>query len=279
MRFIISENNKGIVKLTYHHDQGNQIDVNLGDLFADLMNCDFGRFLDILKVENKKLNNNTKTDTLRTVFLELCKENLPYPISAFFYFFMVNLISPLTDKLNMIIQTLEVHLGLISFSKRIYGSISSSKGENFEMSEWITKVEYMNGSFYEYIDISFINELLEFCLYHVFKYKIKINICENCGKYFVPYIKSNEKYCNNLFRGNKTCKQVGYENSDLIKVYRTAYKTRNAFKNRNIKNKPRVAEDFREWADEAKKMLEEAKNDKITFKEFKEWLSYKEDGI
>ena len=29
-------------------------------------------------------------------------------------------------------------------------------------------------------------------------------ICENCGKYFIPKNKSNEKYCNNIFKNGKT---------------------------------------------------------------------------
>ncbi len=117
---------------------------------------------------------------------------------------------------------------------------------------------------------------MQFCVYQVIKTKIQINKCANCGKYFVPYSKSSEIYCSNPYKGNRTCKQIGYENKiksdEFMKVYRTAYKTKNATKNRNIANNTHAGEYFNEWVTKAKQKLEEAKAGKISLEKFKEWL-------
>lgn len=53
-------------------------------------------------------------------------------------------------------------------------------------------------------------------LFNVMFYRLKlsgakINKCQNCGKYFIPKVKSNEKYCDRTSPQNpdKTCKEYG----------------------------------------------------------------------
>lgn len=88
---------------------------------------------------------------------------------------------------------------------------------------------------------------------------IQIKRCQNCNKYFVPLVRSDEIYCDNIFENGKTCKQLGYENKvkndEVLSQYRKIYKTQNARKQRNS-HIPQIAERFKAWADFAKKQLE-----------------------
>lgn len=124
-----------------------------------------------------------------------------------------------------------------------------------------------------------------FILFTIFKslsLNIKFNKCKNCGKYFVPTAKSNEIYCTRIYRNNKTCRDIGYENSvqsdKISKAYRNAYKTQNAKKQRN-KNIPNIDDKFSYWATEAKEMYKLCKDNKIKFNEFNKWLKDHQDWI
>lgn len=58
-----------------------------------------------------------------------------------------------------------------------------------------------------------------------------IKRCKNCGKYFISNNLKETKYCNNIFKNNKTCKQIGKEityknslkNDKLLDMYRKRY--------------------------------------------------------
>jgi len=101
--------------------------------------------------------------------------------------------------------------------------------------------------------------------------EIKINQCENCGMYFLPTKRADEIYCNNVYKNNRTCRELGYENKlrsdELLKAYRKAYKAKNIWKNRNIHN-PKAVEHYNNWYVHAKKQLALAQADKITLDEF-----------
>ena len=75
---------------------------------------------------------------------------------------------------------------------------------------------------------------------------IIIKKCANCGKYFIPSNRSDEIYCDNVFRSGKTCKQVGYEEKEkkdpFKSLYTKARKTQHARIHRNIENKPNYKE-------------------------------------
>ena len=117
---------------------------------------------------------------------------------------------------------------------------------------------------------------ISFDFMHCIKENKKIKICKNCNKYFIPISKSNEIYCDNIYINNKTCRQVGYENKlnadEVLKTYRTAYKTQNARKSRN-KHLPDIEQRFKAWHNEAKNRLKYVQNGTLTMSEFKEWLN------
>lgn len=89
------------------------------------------------------------------------------------------------------------------------------------------------------------NDLESLLMFEYTKIKnnqLLIKRCANCGKYFIPSNRSDEIYCDNIFRSGKTCKQVGYEEKEkktLLKYFNTkARKTQHARIRYNIKNKP-----------------------------------------
>lgn len=105
----------------------------------------------------------------------------------------------------------------------------------------------------------------------IFKNKINIKECENCKKYFIPTSRSDEKYCNNVYRNGKTCKEIGYitkvNSDDILKTYRSIYKTQNARKQRNKNNVTNIDERFKKWHEYAKGQLELCKNEEISIDE------------
>lgn len=60
--------------------------------------------------------------------------------------------------------------------------------------------------FKEYIIEDF-REILDIYIDLYYQEKFSINKCENCGKYFMPINKISEKYCNNIFKNNLTCRE------------------------------------------------------------------------
>ncbi|GEM_PF-6976618 len=84
-----------------------------------------------------------------------------------------------------------------------------------------------------------------------------IKKCELCKKYFIPS-RSNEKYCNGLYKDNKTCKQYGYEKlvieNEPMQRYRREYKRRFAEisslnnENTKVKRKGKLSK----WAKETR---------------------------
>ena len=122
----------------------------------------------------------------------------------------------------------------------------------------------------------------DFILYRAAALNIQFNKCKNYGKYFVPTTKSNEIYCTRVFRNGKTCRDIGYELSvqsdEITKLYRNAYKTQNAKKQRN-KDIANVDKLFSNWASEAKKMYKLCKDNKIKFDELSKWLKDNQDWL
>lgn len=119
-----------------------------------------------------------------------------------------------------------------------------------------------------------------FDLAQVIQNNISIKQCQNCNKYFIPVSRSDEIYCNNIFKNTKTCKKLGYEiklGNDIFKsAYRTAYKTQNARVARN-KHIPDYKEIHLEpWVLAAKQKMKEYEqvND---IDGFKKWLEENRD--
>jgi len=118
--------------------------------------------------------------------------------------------------------------------------------------------------------------ILKLELISAYRDKTNIKQCENCGKYFIPAIRSDEIYCDNIFKNKRTCKQLGYENKlqadGILREYRKIYKTQNARKRRNshIQN---IDKRFKQWADYAKVQRDKCQSEEITVDEMKALIS------
>ena len=112
--------------------------------------------------------------------------------------------------------------------------------------------------------------------YEARKYKVKPTKCQNCGKLFFPHSRSDEIYCNYIFKNGKTCKELGYEMKvaadQIMKEYRRIYKMQNARKLRN-QQKRNIAACFDEWTAFAKQKLKVCQNGEITLDEMKQQIS------
>lgn len=94
-----------------------------------------------------------------------------------------------------------------------------------------------------------------------FSFKIKLNKCKNCGKYFIPKSKSNEELCHYIFKEGKTCSELSaklkQEADIILKTYTSKYRVGNNKYNKLIKQKAYPV-DFlnNKWEEWKKTMLE-----------------------
>lgn len=95
------------------------------------------------------------------------------------------------------------------------------------------------------------------------KEQTKIYTCENCGNYFVPVSRSDEKFC-------CSCRRLGYDNriqNDPIKrEYRKIYQKQCMRKNRNS-HLPNIESKYKEWCSFAKGKLQDCQNGTISLDE------------
>lgn len=121
-----------------------------------------------------------------------------------------------------------------------------------------------------------------------FKYfldnKITINKCQNCGKFFIPSNRTDEKYCSNTSPQNpqKTCKEYGVKkayrdnlNSDIIR--KAHYNTSQYFRmkiNRckNEKEREKIIKEFEKYKANYEKNKKKFDRKKITEIEFSNWI-------
>ena len=118
--------------------------------------------------------------------------------------------------------------------------------------------------------------------------KSVINKCHNCNKYFIPSSKSNEKYCNNIYKTtNKTCKEYAakakyreeIKSEPIKKVHYTIsqkYRMRiSRSKVESIINKNKI--EFQKYKDEYKKRKKDYKDGKLSEADFLKWLNEKKE--
>lgn len=121
-------------------------------------------------------------------------------------------------------------------------------------------------------DLPDIYSLCTYTIERLIDHGIKMRKCKSCGRYFIPLNRSDEQYCYRLLENGKKCRELNYmskiNNDDYLIAYRTAYKTHNARKQRNMNNKPNAENDFKKWVERAKVLLDDARNGRISFEEY-----------
>ena len=109
--------------------------------------------------------------------------------------------------------------------------------------------------------------------------EIPVNICKNCGNFFIPTSRKNTLYCNNIFENNKTCQEIGamitynenLKKDEINSLYRKTLSAKKMLANRNP-DIPMYLEKYEQWKKEANQFKKCIKEGKKTEEEFKEWI-------
>ncbi|MFR5683097.1 MAG: DUF6076 domain-containing protein [Clostridia bacterium] len=112
-----------------------------------------------------------------------------------------------------------------------------------------------------------------------FKSKIQIQSCENCGKYFIPQTAHDTKYCDSLFDGKRTCKQIGIEKTylesleqdKLLKLYRMRYQTLSKQSSTSGPNS-KATKMYAYYKKEGPRVKQKYLDKTISSEEFKTWI-------
>lgn len=134
------------------------------------------------------------------------------------------------------------------------------------------KYSYCSTEFRELLYISFQNLLIA-------NGNMQIMKCANCNNYFIPNTNHNTKYCDLLFTGNKTCKEIGNNNEylkkleqdRLLKKYRNRYQSL-AKQASTTTSDSRSNKMYEYYKKEGKKVKQNYINGIITDEEFERWI-------
>ena len=131
---------------------------------------------------------------------------------------------------------------------------------------------------------SYLSNILYVSLLEIASNKdIKIKICKNCGKYFIP-IKNTEKYCDIIYYENEqTCKTIGATNSytkkrktvEGIRFYRNNYQRRLMQAKRSDDEQVKLA--FENWKTLAKLKIKKFNNNEVSEDELLDWMRKNKD--
>lgn len=157
-----------------------------------------------------------------------------------------------------------------------YYDLMDSDNAQIDFKPLIDKVQKQSIEMTVNIDLVKMEDIYTLCMYSfssLISQDIHVHPCRNCGKFFSPYNRSDEIYCARIQANQKSCRDNYYEkqmqNDEVSQYYRTAYKRHNAYKQRNLSNKPSAEKEFKTWCEKAKKALKKVKDGKISADEFK----------
>lgn len=156
--------------------------------------------------------------------------------------------------------------------------------ENYTNKELIKKVSDENFAFspYSYICTKLENALFLSFINILNIERLEIKTCENCGKYFIPISKSNEKFCTNYISLNskKTCRDVGAFNSYNNKVkdneVEALIRKTSSYFSMQVKRNPDIdiyRKNNEDWKKNYKEQRLKFKNNEITKDEFINWIN------
>ena len=156
-------------------------------------------------------------------------------------------------------------------------------GKLSDLNEFVTSIQSMTAKYYLSNDgklcfsllLDDIYSLIALEMLNIQNYGVPLKRCENCGKLFIPQIRSDEIYCDRIFKDSKTCKEVGYiekeKRDPFKKIYTTARKTQHARIRYNNHIPDYKEKHYKPWKEAAEKARDEfkAKND---INGFKNWI-------
>lgn len=179
-------------------------------------------------------------------------------------------------------QTPKEQLFQSIFSTKNYFDLFQNTDSRKTYSKYFEEMERKDVELSLTLDIRTLEDLYMMCQYSFFVLATKnihVRKCRHCGKYFSPYNRNDELYCSRVLEKGKSCRSLYNEHKlqsdEPTMYYRRAYKTRNARKQRNMKNKPSSEAEFENWKKNAQKALRQVKNNKISFEEFRRIIDEK----
>lgn len=141
---------------------------------------------------------------------------------------------------------------------------------------------YVSESCMEVFEVSGVIDEIMLSLFHLIQEKTLIKKCGNCGKYFVPLLRSDAIYCDRPAPQNskKTCKVYGaktlwYENmisDEVAKLAKNVYYAKQMLAKRNP-DKPEYAAMYEYFKSEKKKWEAAVRAGKKTREEYVAWLN------
>lgn len=124
------------------------------------------------------------------------------------------------------------------------------------------------------------NEILFISIKELAAYRrgLKIQKCRNCNKYFIPKTAHKTIYCDEIYSDNKTCKQIGAElthkrtlkKDKILEDYRKRYQ--NLAGEVSKSDNPIIKQMYEQYKNEGSTIRKQYIQNKITPKEFKEWM-------
>lgn len=157
----------------------------------------------------------------------------------------------------------------------IYEDVIQGVNQAFQLDDLVAMVKDKKIELTRTIIIHDLVDIYSLCSY-VFSSMLASNAhirkCKRCGQYFIPINRIDEQYCYRKNENGKMCRELNYAakitNDDYLTVYRTAYKTHNARKQRNRNNRINAEREFADWSVYAKELMEKAKAGELSFEEY-----------
>lgn len=166
--------------------------------------------------------------------------------------------------------------------KSIYEKIITSKEQNKSDSFFKLIDNLQPPIIFNSYEITNLNHLLNVYQTYLFDRNINICKCENCNKYFIPNSRSDEKYCNNIFKNNMTCKEYAPKNKyrksiNNDKIKKAHYNLSQNFRmkitrSKTLQKKEEVSKLFEKYKSEYEKQKYNYDNKSITEIEFLDWI-------
>lgn len=169
----------------------------------------------------------------------------------------------------------------VKLIKKDYKSIDQWDYDLITNTQIILNIEdpLSSTSYYSY-KIKKISDIIAIDNVNFQKNNTTIKLCQNCGKYFIPSSRSDEIYCDNIYKDGKTCKEMGYEiklkNDEFKTAYRRAYKTQRARIKYNNHIEKYEELHFTPWEKAAKQALAEYTT-KNNIEGFLKWIKDNKD--
>lgn len=139
---------------------------------------------------------------------------------------------------------------------------------------------------YTFIEAYTIDDLTTFLLFEMLqiqKNDICIKKCELCGKYFIPKKDRRQKYCDNIYKENKTCSEVAFNETTMknpiYATYRKSYKAQHNKMISNLHVNAKVKGKWEIYSKDLKAQYEKCNNNEISLKEFTEWIEQHKNWI